>query len=535
MVLSNGSHLLYYNQPMDAYPSGFLANQFQASCSTDLALPQAQITPIHTLPYDILFDIFNLFTLPCPEVPSLSVTFTLSHVCHSWRHVALTSPRLWTDLSIRLPWSRCHPDHILWVQELISRSNEFSLSLQLHIDPFSVGTALSLIISNSRRIRKLSICMIVNGDDKFQRNCNVGMPLLEHFSLSVAESMFLAVSMVPDAEGQSFNLPLRTQRIESDACSLRNLTTLSLKNLPNTRRSPLNPCDLRTVLYNSRNSLQHLEVYDHGINLSHPPAPLSLPNLLSLAIGFVDPGISISDLNQFIRMLRLPNLRTLSLQDVLRFPTLSYPIANSPAHVSYSTDMLLALRQFDTVENLHMSGVKCRTASSAVSLVRSFPKLRSLSLIKCDTNLVFSFLHGRPHASPSPTGSLLEDLALCTIRPKDLVAFLEQRSASKLPKLQSLTITPQCIHNDFTQECRRKWWDAVRSAELTICALARHVRVLKIARQPLDGYTTIDEYELARKAEGYRIGTESLEWVLATLYRETYGAGCRCMSTGDHW
>jgi hypothetical protein len=520
---------------MGVYPSGVIVSQSYASCPTDLRLPHAQITPIQTLPYDVLFDIFDIFTLPCPGVPSLSMALTLSHVCRSWRDVALTSPKLWADVSIRLPWSRCHPDHITWVQKLIARSNQCAISLQFHIDPFSVCSALSIINANSRRIHKLSISISANGEDQYQTNYSVDMPLLEHFSLSVADLTFFDVSMTPNAEDYSFSIPLRIQRIKSDACSLRNLTSLSLKNLPNAGRSPLNPCDLRAVLYNSRNSLQHLEVYDHGVNLSHPPTPLTLPNLISLAIGFIDPGISISDLNQFIRMLKLPNLRTLSLQDVLRFPTLSYPIATSYPHVSHSTDMVLGLRQFGTIENLQMSGIKCRTLSSGIALVRSLPKLRSLSLIKCDPNLVFAFVHGVPHASPSPEGSLLEDLAICSIRSKDLIKFLEQRSAAKMPKLRSLTITPTCIHDDFLQECRRKWWGATRCAELMICTLARHVGILKIARQPLDAYTTVNSYELARECERYRIGTDSLEWVLATLYWETYGAGCKCMSTEDHW
>lgn len=539
MAFVSGSAVSYVGEPMVTYPPYqpvpvvSRSSQSYASCPADL---HAQITPIHTLPYDILYDIFNLFTFPVPEVPSLSVAFTLSQVCHSWRKVALTSPKLWADLTIRIPWSRCHPDLISWVKELVSRSNQCLLFLQLHIDPFSVGVALSLILANSQRIRKLSICIIVNSLDQSQWDYSVDMPLLEHFSLSVADSMFLNVSMVPNADHCSFHIPPRVHRIKSDACSLRNLTSLSLKNLPDTRRSPLTPCDLRTVLRLSRTSLRHLEIYDGGVNLAHSSVPLSLPHLQSLSIGYLDPGIGISDLNQFIKMLTLPNLRTLSLWDLRRFPTLSYPVPTSDLHVSPSTDILAGLRRFNTVTHLHMIGVSCGSVSSAMALVRSYSKLRSLSLIKCDSNFMLPLLHVPSHNMPSPpTGSLLEDLALCTIRPMDLVTFLERRSASKIPQLRSLTITPQCLHKDFMLQCRQKWWGAVRSAEFIICSLARHVDVLRIARQPLDGYTIIDQYVLARKAEGYRIGTESLEWVLAALYKDTHGAGCMCMSTRDYW
>ncbi|KAF8870710.1 hypothetical protein CPB85DRAFT_1445942 [Mucidula mucida] len=66
--------------------------------------------PISRLPFDTLVDIFDFATYrplhPSSLEPSTSPPWLLSHVCSSWRKVALSAPVLWSTVVITSPLSR---------------------------------------------------------------------------------------------------------------------------------------------------------------------------------------------------------------------------------------------------------------------------------------------------------------------------------------------------------------------------------------------------------------------------------------------
>ena len=104
-------------------------------------------SPLATLPYDLLLQIFLLVKGDIPLTPRcFSYNSTLVHclylagVCRYWRDVAISAPLLWRDISVSLPtqrgllidmiqWSRDVPLH-LWL------SSEYDLhQIESHIIP----------------------------------------------------------------------------------------------------------------------------------------------------------------------------------------------------------------------------------------------------------------------------------------------------------------------------------------------------------------------------------------------------------------
>ncbi|KAF9009931.1 hypothetical protein BDQ17DRAFT_1222300, partial [Cyathus striatus] len=66
---------------------------------------QALISPARQLPRDILEEIF-LACLPTDRNPCISAAeapILLTHICSSWRSIALSLPRLWSAIHIALP------------------------------------------------------------------------------------------------------------------------------------------------------------------------------------------------------------------------------------------------------------------------------------------------------------------------------------------------------------------------------------------------------------------------------------------------
>ncbi|KAJ7280806.1 hypothetical protein C8J57DRAFT_1124314, partial [Mycena rebaudengoi] len=89
--------------------------------------------PVLTLPTDITSEIFVHFLPPYPEHPPptgpASPEF-LAHICQAWREIALSTPRLWRAIELRLPTTS--PTRALdLLRTWVSRSKYCPLSISL--------------------------------------------------------------------------------------------------------------------------------------------------------------------------------------------------------------------------------------------------------------------------------------------------------------------------------------------------------------------------------------------------------------------
>ncbi|KAG8756186.1 hypothetical protein FRC14_003302 [Serendipita sp. 396] len=99
--------------------------------SNELQGLRGLLHPVRRIPREILAYIFELVANPV-RTPLLLVAMRLSHVCRTWRNVAVNHPPLWTTIKIDLekPLSRFY-----WIRDvLLSRSGRQSLSLEIVYD-----------------------------------------------------------------------------------------------------------------------------------------------------------------------------------------------------------------------------------------------------------------------------------------------------------------------------------------------------------------------------------------------------------------
>ncbi|KAF5391597.1 hypothetical protein D9757_002548 [Collybiopsis confluens] len=98
---------------------------------TDIEALQAVISPIRRLPLEILSEIFVecfpkiKFTRPSAHEPPL----LLAQICRRWRHVAISTPKIWSAILITVT-EHCHPDLSL-LQTFIDRSAMHPLSFRI--------------------------------------------------------------------------------------------------------------------------------------------------------------------------------------------------------------------------------------------------------------------------------------------------------------------------------------------------------------------------------------------------------------------
>jgi hypothetical protein len=111
--------------------------------------------PVHGIPPEIISQIF----LDCLQEDSSGreIPRLVTKICSSWRHVALTTPMLWTTL--RLDLDDPNPEaQAVFVHNWIARSAECPLSIELHDFHASENRAvMGILISSAHRWGKLKL------------------------------------------------------------------------------------------------------------------------------------------------------------------------------------------------------------------------------------------------------------------------------------------------------------------------------------------------------------------------------------------
>ncbi|KIK51373.1 hypothetical protein GYMLUDRAFT_50607 [Collybiopsis luxurians FD-317 M1] len=94
-----------------------------------------QLALIHRLPLELLAEIFCVYCEEDEQISSLNPTAQLPpqlvvcHVCHHWRELAQSTPRLWTNLEIEM-YNGNYPDHISMATKWLSRSGSLPIYIR---------------------------------------------------------------------------------------------------------------------------------------------------------------------------------------------------------------------------------------------------------------------------------------------------------------------------------------------------------------------------------------------------------------------
>ncbi|KAJ7280841.1 hypothetical protein C8J57DRAFT_1464227 [Mycena rebaudengoi] len=286
--------------------------------------------PILTLPTDITSEIFVHFLPPYPERPpaiGLSSPHILGQICWTWREIALSTPRLWRAIELRLPTK--YPTKALdLLRTWLLRSKKCPLSISLPCSTRQLEVDfIQAIIPHSERWEYIDFKLPIES----LRLIGAYFPLLR--SLALGPTHYMVVPDSLDAISPFSKAPLLTQ------VTLHNTFVPSEIQLPWSQ--------LTSISARFLSSAECTEILQHSAALREfrcdyvkvdagnllPVAPLRYLHSLNLGGG--------SGHQQLLEVLTTPALQHLMIPDIL-----DDTIPNINALISRSHCTLASLRIF---------------------------------------------------------------------------------------------------------------------------------------------------------------------------------------------
>ncbi|KAI0262696.1 hypothetical protein BC834DRAFT_372336 [Gloeopeniophorella convolvens] len=139
------------------------------------------LMPIALLPPEILSQIFHVLSLVHPSKTSTLGVIRMSHVCKTWRSVALGDMLLWRRVPFNLGWS-C-------TREVLARSGRTQLILAHYFDVLGGKDKRSNILPGLMpRMERLSLSFLAYERSYIKELLNSPAPVLENVRLEFASS-----------------------------------------------------------------------------------------------------------------------------------------------------------------------------------------------------------------------------------------------------------------------------------------------------------------------------------------------------------
>ncbi|KAL0946411.1 hypothetical protein HGRIS_012636 [Hohenbuehelia grisea] len=312
--------------------SSFDDSESLSSCSSVAALYQ-QSEPLHSfqppipsssginsLPAEVLSQIFihcseNIDTLPSPTSGPLLV----AQVCKRWRQVAITTPLLWSSLSVLMSDFVCLP-HISLVKTWITRSASSPLHLSLVYDGSlgyrdgnfgSVQVVSELFIAHSWRWKSVAFNFTHANPflDIISRIPGNGMPILESVEISLRQRPSSANIVHQSSLLAAFFrcTPSLREVTCRGVCPIMQLKIPWAQLTHVDLEAPLSASECLEILRQGRQLLECRFHMEHSLHHSLDDCPLIVHPLRSLYIS------SQENLAGFFDHLILPNLDSLGI------------------------------------------------------------------------------------------------------------------------------------------------------------------------------------------------------------------------------
>ena len=106
------------------------------------------LIPIARLPPELLSEVFIHFAALARDISSPAYPrgrskrwIQIAHICHYWRNIALSTPRVWSEFTV---------DKLEWTQEMLARSKWVPLRVKV-VAPYATPEALKLMLSELAR------------------------------------------------------------------------------------------------------------------------------------------------------------------------------------------------------------------------------------------------------------------------------------------------------------------------------------------------------------------------------------------------
>lgn len=268
----------------------------------DLKICLNRLVPIARLPPELLSEIF----LQCLEVNTVSNRpthrvvehkdrWTVTHICHYWREVALRCPSLWSQIEVSGPES----EHL---NELLTRSKKASLTVHADIYDPRYKEGLKTVLNEIDRIETLEISTVRTVFSNIFDTQPTSAPRLRRIAIKNASAsadgippFFAACSLPKLREVQLYNFPI----LFNHPFFAPTLTRLAVSSFASALLPPPRVSDLTRVLTDMP-LLQHLEYAGVLIGDDAAPRNIALTRLqcLNLYNGFsgqIHPYVKLLD------------------------------------------------------------------------------------------------------------------------------------------------------------------------------------------------------------------------------------------------
>ncbi|KAJ7108419.1 hypothetical protein C8R43DRAFT_186446 [Mycena crocata] len=266
--------------------------------------------PVLTLPNEITSEIFIRFLPPYPTCPPMKrglSPFFLTHICHTWRNVALTTPTLWR--AIRMVVRPVSPEKVDTQTDLVeswlSRSGSCLLSIQLDASPaWAPEVQLRYIQSLSAhcsRWQYVELAYLVPERFSFFSGAT---PLLRHLQLSMYDR--------PPSPIRLGGVPLLRSAVLGYNTS--GSVTLPWQQLTSLTLDRVHPNESTRILQQAPNLL-HCEIVLTAEDDSVQEGDVVLPSLHSLQLNALEIEEPINSATAYLRRFIAPALQRLEVVD----------------------------------------------------------------------------------------------------------------------------------------------------------------------------------------------------------------------------
>ncbi|KAF8063381.1 hypothetical protein FPV67DRAFT_1506312 [Lyophyllum atratum] len=387
---------------------------------------------------DVLYLIFTQLKNDEVDSPSKAIP-TVSHVCRTWRNVALRSPLLWTSIRMRcIPRPQTHP----WLVAHLHRSQNCMVDLHLFATrPLTPQEHEYICRLHAHRFRSFKVCASNWALTRLLwKQFFDSMPLLETYEYTAMHDLHFRVTRDSPKEQHPFPFPIIFRNFglywaEWDAT---NVTSIVLNYVGPDDRMDME--DLSQVLTACRSTLRSLELVGAAPfwdSSNYAIVPVTLPALGTLKLGYADNIVPV------VELINAPNLKSLTLRDLYDVPDFERPYPKlSPGAQPTNIADIFRLLQYTDLTELAIFGEKYSKGAGFREFILSMPNIKSLSLYATADEYYKVLFDPTLSEDITPLLSRLLITPMKFLEP--FLYFIDSRGEAKLPLLAKLVVSESC-------------------------------------------------------------------------------------------
>jgi hypothetical protein len=418
-----------------------------------MSLQVIPASPSQRLTFDVLWHLFGYICLSDP----LQGPMSMSQISHRWRLVALNSPFLWCNITIRLYTSS--QQHLL-ASAYFKRSQNVPLTLTIHATrPFESWEKKELLQPHAHRFRSLHIKANEGSlANLLWMEMDMPMPRLETFDTVISDTSRISINRkiaaIDSDENVNIIPPVTPDSLVCwDLWNPTGLTVLTLDTTHLWNEPDLD--DIYHALATICHTIQHFEYKGFIASIDNDEVPvntrrhLEFPELRSIAVLCHDNMVPL------LQSMIIPSLDSLSLRDYIVYLS---TIPATPAiqlmdiDVGHNFDhdgLFQVIKQWTSITRFEVFGIDdmpfdgLSPPPELLAYIKSLNQLSSLVLygIGAATSIAYTlFMHDQAEEPLLPKLSCFL-LAIVEMSPNnDLSNYLIARQRHHLPCLQKLSI-----------------------------------------------------------------------------------------------